>query len=433
MLKILVLGTGYVGLVSGTCFAEMGHYVTCIDTDKKKIEGLKNGTKIPIYEKGLKDLIDKNKKNERLHFNTVISDYINDVDIVVIAVGTPLNAQGKTNFEYIDQCVNEILREAKKDLYVIMKSTVPLGTCDNIQKKFNEESKYSLHIISNPEFLREGEAVQDFLFPDRIVIGSDLKNNDIIENLYKKHRDNGVEIVYTNRVTAELIKYASNSFLASKVAFINEMSELSERLGGDINKVSYGMGLDKRIGNSFLNAGPGFGGSCFPKDIRALINISKKEGIDLPLLNAIEISNENRYQTIVAKINSVISKGDKIVVFGLTYKAGTDDVRCSPSINMIKELCKTHSNIHVHDPKGISKAKIELGNSVSYYEDLYLAAEDASLCIIMTEWDEYKNIDPKKLSKCMKKKSIYDFRKIINKEHFQDSGFKVMIVGYKSA
>lgn len=431
MLRILVIGTGYVGLVSGACFAEIGHHVTCIDRDNAKIDGLISGSKIPIYEKGLNDLIEDNKKNGRLYFDIDMSKYINESDVVIIAVGTPLDEKGQTNFEYIDHCVSEIIKFAQKDLYVIIKSTVPVGTCDRIQMQFNIKSKFSLEVISNPEFLREGEAVNDFLFPDRVVIGINIQDKKIIRKLYTQLEQNGVEILYTNRVTAELIKYASNSFLAAKVAFINEMADLSEELGGDISSIAYGMGLDKRIGRAFLNAGPGFGGSCFPKDIKALINLSESKDLNLPLLKSIDLSNQNRYHKIVRKIERMLTGGSTIAVLGLTYKAGTDDTRCSPSIRIIQLLSEKGFKIKGHDPQGINKAKQELGNSIRFFDDLYDAAQDADLCLIMTEWNEYKNLDLVRLAGCMKNKKIYDLRQVINKDDFVKSGFKVTVVGYQ--
>jgi UDPglucose 6-dehydrogenase len=432
MLKILVIGTGYVGLVSGTCFAEMGHQVTCIDKDKNKIEGLTLGYKIPIYEKNLDVLIKNNQKAKRLHFDIEMENHINNSDVVIIAVGTPLNKEGKTNFDYINQCVADIIKYAKKDLHVIMKSTVPVGTCDRIQKEFDQKSKFALHVVSNPEFLREGEAVNDFLFPDRIIIGSNLKDDQVMKKLYKGLEDKGVEILYTNRVTAELIKYASNSFLAAKVAFINEMADLSEKLGGDIDKISYGMGLDKRIGRNFLNAGPGFGGSCFPKDIKALINISEDYQLQLPLLKSVDSSNQLRYRNIVKAVEKIITTGSKIAVLGLTYKAGTDDTRCSPAISIIKLLCERGFKVNAHDPKGISKAKEDLEDSIIFYDDMYQAVENTDLCLVLTEWKEYKSIDAKKLASLMRQKNIYDLRKVIQKEDFLNAGFKIKVVGYKS-
>ncbi|MBP9792095.1 MAG: UDP-glucose/GDP-mannose dehydrogenase family protein [Rickettsiales bacterium] len=432
MLRILVIGTGYVGLVSGTCFAEIGHHVTCIDKDKVKIDGLISGAKVPIYEKGLNELIENNKKNGRLHFDTDISKHLNHSDVVIIAVGTPLDDKGQTNFEYIDQCVSEIIQYAQKGLYVIIKSTVPVGTCDRIQMQFNIESNVALEVISNPEFLREGEAVNDFLFPDRVIIGVNIQDNHIINKLYKKLEQNGVEIVYTNRLTAELIKYASNSFLAAKVAFINEIADLSEELGADIAGIAHGVGLDRRIGRAFLNAGPGFGGSCFPKDIKALINISESRNLNLPLLKSIDLSNQIRYQNIARKIETKLESGATIAVLGLTYKAGTDDTRCSPSIKIIQILSEKGFKIKGHDPQGINKAKQDLGNNIIFCHDLYEAAKDADLCLVMTEWSEYRDLDSLKLAACMRKKNIYDLRQVINKDDFIKSGFKVMVVGYQS-
>jgi UDPglucose 6-dehydrogenase len=433
MLKITVLGTGYVGLVSGVCLAETGHHVTCIDNNNKKIAALK-ARKIPIYEEGLEALTTKNIDLDRLKFSTNLIDTLNESDIIMIAVGTPIadESTGTVNLNYINECVSEIAKLLSKNIIVIVKSTVPVGTCDNIQKRLDKLSNFECVVISNPEFLREGTAVYDFMNPDRIVLGSDGREKKTVNQLYSKFIEEGTKIIYADRRTAELIKYASNAFLAMKVGFINEMADISEKVGADIKKLSEGIGSDKRIGSKFLNPGPGFGGSCFPKDVKALVKLVSETKINSNIIKSIIKANIERFEKISKDIMENVQECNTIAILGLTYKAGTDDIRDSPSIEIIKYLIKHgRYKIKTYDPVGTENCKKFLSDQVEYYVDLYKACTGASLVVIATEWDVCKKIDAVKLKNVMKDLNIYDLRGIIDKEHFLKNNFKIRSIGYK--
>jgi UDPglucose 6-dehydrogenase len=475
MLRITVLGTGYVGLVSGVCLADIGHHVTCIDKNLGKIQGLKEGI-IPIYEEGLEEITKKNMVVRRLSFSSDLNDSLNESDIVMIAVGTP-NADkdtGAVNLKYIESCVDEIATSLTKNIVVIVKSTVPVGTCDWIQNKLNEKSKFECSVVSNPEFLREGTAVYDFMNPDRIIFGSDVFNirhceeqrsaaihltgatkegglprfarndgynncvcNDeavmeVLGKLYSKFAEGGTKIIYTDCRTSELIKYASNGFLAMKVGFINEMADVCEKVGADVKKLSEGIGSDKRIGPKFLNPGPGFGGSCFPKDVMALCNLAIETKVDGMLVKSILKSNSNRFEKISNEIMESVQEGSIIAILGLAFKAGTDDVRDSPSIEIIERILRDRRyKIKAYDPAGIKTAKEILGDKIEYYSDIYEACVDASLVVVATEWDMFKELDATKLKKMTKDPNIYDLRCVIDKEYFLKNNFKVKSIGYK--
>jgi len=433
MLRITVLGTGYVGLVSGVCFADIGHHVTCLDKNIEKIAALKL-KKIPIYEDELESLTKKNIESDRLKFSTDLSDSLNESDIVMIAVGTPIANEdtGAVNLNYINECVAEIAKLLSKDIVVIVKSTVPVGTCDKLQAQLNKLSKFECVVVSNPEFLREGTAVYDFMNPDRIIFGSDGRGHEIISKLYSNFSKEGIKIVYADRRTAELIKYASNTFLAMKVGFINEMADISEKVGADIKKLSEGIGSDKRIGSKFLKPGPGFGGSCFPKDVMALLNLTIETKVEGKLINSIIQSNANRLKKISKEITNYVQECNVITVLGLTYKAGTDDMRDSPSMEIIKHLIKGgRYKIKTYDPVGMKNAEKILDDKVEYCTNLYKACEGASLVVIATEWDEFKKIDPFRLKDVMKESNVYDLRGVIDKESFLKNNFKIKSIGYK--
>jgi len=433
--NILVVGTGYVGLVSGACFSEIGYNVTCIDHDKDKIESLKNG-KMPIYEPGLEDIVHRNVHNKTLFFSTSLKDHINNNDVVIIAVGTPTNdVDGSTYLSFVFSVVDEIIKYLSKDILVIIKSTVPPGTCDLIQKKFDDSAlEYKCHVISNPEFLREGNAIKDFMSPDRVVVGCDAAINSFMSELYSDHIKRGIKFITTNRVTAELIKYSANTFLAAKVAFINEISSISERINSNILDLKDGIGSDSRIGYKFLEPGPGFGGSCFPKDINSLIHFSNNIQSNNAIIRSVIESNKNRIQEISENIENFIESGDTICVLGLTYKANTDDVRTSPAIGVIEKLLeKGKYLINCYDPMGVDSAKNILKDKVKYFEDIYEAAAAAAVVVIATEWDEFKKLNSEVLKTKMKTPKIYDLRGIINTHDFKKSGFQVKVVGFKNA
>ncbi len=432
-MKITIIGSGYVGLVSGICLAKIGHDVICVDNNLNKIEKLNKG-EIPIFEPGLKDLLSIVKKENKIKFSNNLVKSIENSKAIFIAVGTPQGEDGSADLSYVMQVVSELARNINDDKLIITKSTVPVGTGAKIRQIFSDiNPKNKVRIASNPEFLREGFAIDDFMNPDRIVVGAEDDNSkNILSEIYQYFSLD--KMVFSDIVTAELIKYASNSFLATKISFINEMSDLCEVVGGDISKLSYAMGLDSRIGNKFLNPGPGFGGSCFPKDIMAILNIAKNNNIDLSLIESVISSNGARIDKMVKKIEIALG-GDvmnkKISLLGLAFKANTDDIRYSPAIAIAKKLAKKGSIILAHDPQAIINAKQELSlfSDIKFCDDIYLTAKNCDALIIATEWDEYKKIDLTKLRKYCS--TIIDLRNIYNKHDAIKAGFKYTAIGYK--
>ena len=431
-MKLCMIGTGYVGLVSGTCFADLGNNVTCVDKDPKKITQLMNG-KIPIYEPGLEELVNKNFKNKRLNFSTNLKKSIKDSDIIFICVGTPTKKGGSSaDLSQIYGVAKEISASLNKFKIIITKSTVPVTTGDEIERilsKKNKVNKFS--VVSNPEFLREGEAVRDFNFPDRIVIGSnDKKSNRILKSLYSPLISKGAQYLNTSRRAAELIKYASNAFLATKITFINEISNLCEKTGINIEDISIGMGLDKRIGGRFLRAGPAYGGSCFPKDTKAIISTADKFKTNLSVIKSVIKSNENRSSLLLDRVYEILNKrvkNKKITFLGVTFKANTDDMRDSSSLIMIPTLSKKGALIRYFDPTGFKKELSKITN-VSYANSVKKSLEGADLVIIHTEWNDFKSINFKNLVKG-KKFIIYDMRNIYSPAKIRSQGFKYYSVG----
>ena len=431
-MKLCMIGTGYVGLVSGTCFADLGNNVICVDKDPKKITQLMNG-KIPIYEPGLEELVNKNFKNKRLNFSTNLKKSIKDSDIIFICVGTPTKKGGSSaDLSQIYGVAKEISASLNKFKIIITKSTVPVTTGDEIERilsKKNKVNKFS--VVSNPEFLREGEAVRDFNFPDRIVIGSnDKKSNRILKSLYSPLISKGAQYLNTSRRAAELIKYASNAFLATKITFINEISNLCEKTGINIEDISIGMGLDKRIGGRFLRAGPAYGGSCFPKDTKAIISTADKFKTNLSVIKSVIKSNENRSSLLLDRVYEILNKrvkNKKITFLGVTFKANTDDMRDSSSLIMIPTLSKKGALIRYFDPTGFKKELSKITN-VSYANSVKKSLEGADLVIIHTEWNDFKSINFKNLVKG-KKFIIYDMRNIYSPAKIRSQGFKYYSVG----
>ena len=431
-MKLCMIGTGYVGLVSGVCFADLGNDVVCVDKDVSKISSLTKG-KIPIFEPGLSELVFKNFKNKRLSFSTNIKKSILSSDIIFICVGTPTTKNGSSaDLSQIYSVAKEISSSINKFKLIITKSTVPVTTGDEIEKillKKNKKVKFS--VISNPEFLREGEAIRDFTFPDRIVIGAnDKKSNRIMKNLYSPLISKGAQYIHTSRRAAELIKYASNSFLASKITFINEMANLCEKTGINIEDISIGMGLDKRIGSRFLRAGPAYGGSCFPKDTKAIISTAKKFKTNLSVINSVIKSNENRSNLLLNRVSEILNKkfkNKKITFLGVTFKANTDDMRDSSCLKMIPQLIKKGSQIRYYDPTGYKKELSKFKN-VLYVDSIKKSIDSADLVIIHTEWNDFKSINFKTLSKG-KKFVIYDMRNIYSPAKIKAQGFKYFSIG----
>jgi UDPglucose 6-dehydrogenase len=427
-----MIGTGYVGLVSGVCFSDLGNDVICVDNDENKINDLKKG-KIPIFEPGLEELVIKNYKNKKLKFSTDLKDSIKKSDIIFICVGTPSKKNGDgADLTQIYSVSKEISKYINKFKIVITKSTVPVTTGDEIEKIFKMKVvKNKFSIVSNPEFLREGDAIRDFIYPDRIVVGSnDKKSKNILRNLYSPLISKGAKFISTNRRAAELIKYASNAFLATKITFINEIANLCENVGVDVEDISIGIGLDKRIGSRFLRAGPAYGGSCFPKDTKAIINTADKFKTDLSVIKSVIKSNSLRSKLLLKKVSEILNKkikNKKICFLGVTFKANTDDMRDSSSLEMIPYLSKNGAKIRYYDPTGVKKEFNKIKN-VTFSNSISQAVKESDLVILHTEWNDFKTINFKKLSKS-KKLKIYDMRNIYSPNKIKAQGFKYFGIG----
>ncbi|MDB3888741.1 UDP-glucose/GDP-mannose dehydrogenase family protein [Candidatus Pelagibacter sp.] len=431
-MKLCMIGTGYVGLVSGVCFSDLGNDVICVDKDLDKINLLKKG-KIPIYEPGLTELALKNFKNKRLKFSTDLIQSVKNSDIIFICVGTPTKTGGSSaDLSQVYNVAKELSLSINKFKIIITKSTVPVTTGDEIEKilsKKNNKNKFS--VVSNPEFLREGEAIRDFTYPDRIVIGSnDKRSNRILKNLYSPLISKGANFLQTSRRAAELIKYASNAFLATKITFINEIANLCEKTDINVEDISIGMGLDKRIGSRFLRSGPAYGGSCFPKDTKAIISTANKFNTKLSLIKSVVKSNESRSNLLLNRVYEILKKkikNKKITFLGVTFKANTDDMRDSSSLTMIPALSKKGAIIKYFDPTGYKK-EFEKNKNVSYESSIKNSIEGSDLVIIHTEWNDFKSINFKNHSKG-KKFIIYDMRNICSPSKIKSQGFKYFSVG----
>ena len=427
-----MIGTGYVGLVSGVCFSDLGNDVICVDKDKNKINLLEEG-KIPIYEPGLSELVNKNFRNKRLSFSTDLKKSVKDSDIIFICVGTPTKKGGNSaDLSQIYNVAKVISSSINKFKIIITKSTVPVTTGDEIEKIISKKnSKNRFSVVSNPEFLREGEAIRDFIYPDRIVVGSnDKKSNRILKNLYNPLISKGAQYLNTSRRAAELIKYASNAFLATKITFVNEIANLCEKTGIDVEDISIGMGLDKRIGGRFLRAGPAYGGSCFPKDTKAITTTADKFKTNLSVIKSVIKSNEKRSNLLLDRVNKILNKKikDKRITFlGVTFKANTDDMRDSSSLKMIPALSKKGAIIKYYDPTGLKKEFSKLKN-VFHVDSIKKSIEGSDLVIIHTEWNDFKSINFKNLAK-KKKFIIYDMRNIYSSSKIESQGLKYYSVG----
>ena len=431
-MKLCMVGTGYVGLVSGVCFSDLGNDVICVDRDKKKVEDLKRGI-IPIYEPGLDELVQKNYNNKRLKFSTNLNNSISKSDIIFICVGTPSKKNGNgADLSQVYSVAKEIRRSISKFKIIITKSTVPVTTGDEIEKIISKKvSKKLFSVVSNPEFLREGEAIRDFIYPDRVVIGTiDKRANKVLKNLYSPLISKGAKYVNTSRRAAELIKYASNAFLATKITFINELANLCEKINVNIEDISIGMGLDKRIGGRFLRAGPAYGGSCFPKDTKAIINTADKFKTDLSVIKSVIKSNENRSLLLLKRIFHILKgkvKNKKICFLGVTFKANTDDMRDSSSLSLIPSLVKKGAKINYYDPTG-EKDDFKKLKNVSFSNNINVAIKNSDLIVIHTEWNDFKSINFKKKVE-NKKFIIFDMRNIYSPAKMQELKIKYFGVG----
>ena len=440
-MKITVVGTGYVGLVSGTCFAETGISVTCVDIDKKKIDMLKQG-RIPIYEPGLEDMVKNNVEKGRLFFSNSLKEGLVDCEAVFIAVGTPPDEDGSADLKYVLGVAEEIGTYMNDYLVIATKSTVPIKTAEKVRKKVSEALKkrgvdIKFDVASNPEFLKEGAAINDFLKPDRIVIGTDsIRAEKIMRRLYKPFLLNGHPIVFMDITSAEMTKYAANSMLATKISFMNDIANLCEAVGADVNMVRKGIGSDTRIGPKFIYPGAGYGGSCFPKDVKALIKTGDEYGRSLEILKAVELVNESQKLVIPQKIRSHFGdklKDKKFGLWGLSFKPHTDDMREAPSARIIEELLKSGAKIKAYDPVAMDEARRLLGDSIEFSEDKYEALIDADGLIVVTEWPEFRVLNYKVLERLMREKVIFDGRNIYEAEEMKEYGFTYYSIGKQPA
>jgi UDPglucose 6-dehydrogenase len=436
-MKIAVVGTGYVGLVSGTCFAETGIDVTCIDIDKEKIEGLNNGV-VPIYEPGLETMVERNVDKGRLHFSTSLKESLNSCEVVFSAVGTPPDEDGSADLKYVLAVAREVGQNMTDYLVMVTKSTVPIGTAKKVKAAIQEELDkrgvdIPFDVASNPEFLKEGDAIDDFLKPDRIVIGVESERAEkIMQRLYKPFLLNGHPILFMDIPSAELTKYAANSMLATKISFMNDIANLCEIVGADINMVRKGIGSDSRIGSKFIYAGIGYGGSCFPKDVKALIKTSDENNYQLQILKAVE--NVNNYQKTVLfeKIKNHYNgnlKGKTFAFWGLSFKPNTDDMREAPSLVLIDKLVEAGANVRAYDPVAIEEAERKVGDKVYFAQDQYDALLDADALLLITEWNEFRVLNYELIARLLKENLIFDGRNIYEPAEMKENGFTYYSVG----
>ena len=436
-MNIAIVGTGYVGLVSGTCFAEMGVNVTCIDVNEEKIQALLNGN-IPIYEPGLDEMVLRNNKEGRLHFTTDTTTCLNDVDIVFSAVGTPPDEDGSADLKYVLEVARTVGRNMNKYLVLVTKSTVPVGTAKKIKQAIQDELdkrgvSIPFDVASNPEFLKEGAAIKDFMSPDRVVIGVESeKAKEMMTRLYRPMMLNNFRVIFTDIPSAEMIKYAANSMLATRISFMNDIANLCELVGADVNMVRKGIGADTRIGNKFLYPGCGYGGSCFPKDVKALIKTAEKNGYDMRVLKAVEEVNETQKSILYKKLLEYYQndlKGKKVAIWGLAFKPETDDMREATALVMIQKLIEAGCKVKVYDPIAINECKRRIGNTVEYATDMYDAVLNADALLLLTEWKQFRMPSWGVVKKTMNQAVLIDGRNIYDEQDMKEIGFDYMCIG----
>lgn len=437
-MKIAIVGTGYVGLVTGACFAEMGTDVHCIDVDVEKIENLKKGI-LPIYEQGLDSLVRRNYEAGRLEFSTDLSAVINDVDVIFSAVGTPPDEDGSADLRYVLQVAKTIGEHLTKYTLIVTKSTVPVGTAklvkETIQKELEKRGLGDLcfDIASNPEFLKEGVAINDFMHPDRVVVGIESdRAKEVMDKLYKPFTINNYRMIYTDIPSAEMIKYAANAMLATRISFMNDIANLCELVGANVNMVRAGIGSDIRIGAKFLYPGCGYGGSCFPKDVKALIHTAKEQGYEMKLLQAVEDVNHYQKGILFEKLNDYYKgqlKGKTVALWGLAFKPRTDDMREAPSLVLIEKLLEAGARVKVYDPVAMDEARRRLGDSIEYSSDIYDATLDADAIVLITEWNEFRLPSWSAIKKIVKNPVVFDGRNIYNRSDLEEVGFEYFSIG----
>ncbi len=438
-MKVLVVGTGYVGLVTGTCFAEVGVDVTCIDIDKTKIDNLLKGIS-PIYEPGLDEMIEKNVNKGRLHFTTSLPDCIHDADVVFIAVGTPPDEDGSADLQYVIAVAREVGKHMNKYMLVVTKSTVPVGTAVKVKAAVSDELQkrnvnIEFDVASNPEFLKEGAAIDDFLKPDRIVVGIEsAKAEEMMQRLYKPFVLNGHPVIFMDIPSAEMTKYAANAMLATKISFMNDVANLCEIMGADVNMVRKGIGSDTRIGTKFIYPGVGYGGSCFPKDVKALIRTANENGYNMRVLQAVEDVNDDQKSVLFKKALKYFGgnlNGKTVALWGLSFKPETDDMREAPALVLIKHLKEAGSNVKAYDPVAMEECHRRIGDIIEYAKDPYGALEDADCLMLVTEWKEFRIPDFTMMKKLMNKAVIFDGRNIYDAAEMKETGFDYYCIGIK--
>ncbi|BBB33628.1 UDPglucose 6-dehydrogenase [Thermotomaculum hydrothermale] len=438
-MKVCVIGTGYVGLVAGACFADSGNTVICVDIDKEKIEKLKKGI-IPIYEPGLQEIVLKNVEKERLFFTTEIKEGVEKSDIIFIAVGTPEGEDGSADLSYVLQAARDIAKHMNGYKIIVNKSTVPVGTAEKVRKEVEKITNHPFDVVSNPEFLKEGAAVQDFLKPDRIVIGTNSeKARKIMVDLYSPFVRKKERIILMDNVSAELTKYAANSMLATRISFMNDLANLAEKVGADIEKVRIGIGTDSRIGLAFLFPGVGYGGSCFPKDVKAILKTGEEYGHKLSIIDAVERLNKEQRKIMVDRVTNFFKgdiKGKTFAIWGLSFKPNTDDMREAPAIDIIKGLVEKGAKIQAYDPVAMENAKkvfsrLGINEEITYCPKQYGALQDADALIVVTEWMEFRKPDFELIKKLMAGNTIFDGRNIYKPEQMKELGFNYFSIGRK--
>jgi len=439
-MKVAIVGTGYVGLVTGTCFAEVGMDVTCIDIDQKKIDNLHKGI-LPIYEPGLDELVKRNVDKKRLHFSTSLKDSIQGAEVVFIAVGTPPDEDGSADLKYVLAVAASVGEHMTHPLVIVTKSTVPVSTAEKVRKALAEQlakrgSNLDFYVASNPEFLKEGAAIEDFMKPDRIVVGVDRPEaEELMRKLYKPFLMNGHPIYFMDIPSAEMTKYAANAMLATKISFMNDIANLCEIMGADVNMVRKGIGSDARIGTKFIYPGVGYGGSCFPKDVKALIKTAKENKYDMRILNAVENVNESQKEVLFDKVKKHFNgdlKGKKFALWGLSFKPKTDDMREAPSLVIIEKLLKAGASVVAYDPVAMKEAKHMLHDTIDYAMDMYDTLNGADALLIVTEWPEFRVPDFDEISKRLNQKTLFDGRNIFDPQDMKKLGYSYYCIGVRT-
>ena len=436
-MKIAIVGTGYVGLVTGTCFAEMGTEVFCVDVNTEKIENLKKGI-IPIYEPGLEDMVHRNQQAGRLHFTTDLTECLDEVEVLFSAVGTPPDEDGSADLKYVLEVARTVGRNMKKHILVVTKSTVPVGTAKKVRRAIQEELdkrgvEIEFDVASNPEFLKEGAAISDFMSPDRVVVGVESERAEkLMTRLYRPFLLNNFRVIFMDVPSAEMTKYAANAMLATRISFMNDIANLCEIIGADVNMVRKGIGSDNRIGNRFLYAGIGYGGSCFPKDVKALINTAKQNNYPMRILQAVEEVNDEQKSLLFHKLEKHFNgdlKGKRIAIWGLAFKPETDDMREAPSLVLIEKLLAAGCEVYAYDPVAVEESKRRIGDAIHYAKDIYDAVVDANALMLVTEWKEFRMPSWSAIKKLMATPLVLDGRNIYDIKEMEENGFVYHCIG----